>query len=155
MNPRNDFDFLFGKWTVRHRRLRQRGEGTELWDEFTGTAETRPLLGGLCNIEEHVIPDALISGAALRTCDTSSGLWSIYWVSARRGILEPPVTGAFEGDLGHFEGSDFDDSRPVRVRFVWDRTNPDAPLWEQFFSYDGGTTWEANWVMRFERARSA
>jgi hypothetical protein len=41
--------------------------------------------------------------------------------------------------------------RPIRVRFLW-RTNPGSnPTWEQAFSADGGTTWETNWTMEFER----
>lgn len=146
-----DFDFLFGRWTVRHRRLRERGATSDLWDEFTGTAETRPLLDSLCNIEEHCIPGQDFSGIALRTFDRSAERWSIYWASARDGLLQPPVIGTFSGDLGRFEGEDVDGGRPVLVRFVWDRSNADAPRWAQSFSYDGAT-WELNWRMDFMRS---
>jgi hypothetical protein len=37
------------------------------------------------------------------------------------------------------------------VRFLWDSTDPDAPLWEQAFSYDSGGSWEVNWIMQFRR----
>jgi hypothetical protein len=150
MSDRHDFDFLFGQWTVRHCRLRVRGSGCRDWDEFDGTAETRPLLGGLCDIEEHQIPNQDFSGVALRAFDPAKLLWSIYWVSARDGVLQQPVTGGFEGDIGRFEGDDSDRGQPVKVRFLWQRGGG-SPRWEQSFSYDSGQTWELNWVMAFQR----
>lgn len=146
-----DFDFLMGRWSVEHRRLRHRGEGCKDWDEFPGTAETRPLLGGLCNIEEHSVGGHGVSGIALRTFERAARRWSIYWASERLGQLEPPVTGEFSGVLGRFEGQDTDNGRPVLVRFIWDRSDPKAPRWEQCFSYDEGASWELNWQMDFRR----
>ena len=151
MSTLNDFDFLHGNWKVHHRRLRERGVGSDAWDEFGGTAETRPLLGGLCNVEEHDMPGQDFSGVAFRSFDRSARLWSIAWVGERDGLLQPPVVGSFADDIGRFEGDDLDGDRPVVVRFLWDRSNPVAPRWEQSFSYDAGRTWELNWVMLFER----
>ena len=148
---RHDFDFLHGRWSVRHRRLTQRGSGSDDWREFTGSAETRPLLAGLCNVEEHRIPEADLSGMALRTVNPAVQQWSIYWVSGSRGVLEPPVTGRFDADIGRFEGNDSEKGRAIRVRFLWDRTDHDKPRWEQSFSYDEGRSWELNWIMRFDR----
>lgn len=148
---RSGFDFLHGRWRVDHRRLRERGKGSDDWQSFGGTADTRSLLGGLCNVEEHRMDLDQFSGVAFRTFDLVSGLWSIAWVSAARGRLEPPVVGRFEGAIGRFAGEDIDQGRPVRVRFLWDRTDPDAPRWEQAFSYDSGGSWEVNWIMQFLR----
>jgi hypothetical protein len=152
MTGRHDFDFLHGEWIVHHRRLAERGRESSEWQEFEGMAETRPLLRGLCNIEEHVIAGEDFSGIALRTFDPNAQAWSIYWVSERDGILGAPVTGGFEGPLGTFDGDDEDKGRPVRVRFLWHRDNPGAPRWEQSFSYDEGRSWELNWTMDFGRA---
>jgi hypothetical protein len=33
----NDFDFLMGRWSVAHRRLKHRLVGSNEWDEFRGT----------------------------------------------------------------------------------------------------------------------
>jgi hypothetical protein len=151
----SDFNFLLGRWNVRHRRLKQRGQSCKEWEELAGTAETRPLLDGLCNIEEHLIDGQDCSGIALRAYDRESGTWSIYWVSKRDGILQQPVRGAFDGDIGRFEGEDVDSGRPVRVKFLWDRNDPDEPCWQQSFSYDEGRTWELNWIMKFERQPNA
>lgn len=145
-----DFDFLFGRWSVQHRRLHQRGCGSADWDEHSGTAETRPLLDGLCNIEEHLIDGSTASGVALRSFDRLTQVWSIYWVSEQDGLLQRPVSGGFNGDLGCFEGEDVDDGRSIQVRFLWDRSGV-SPGWTQSFSYDRGATWELNWMMRFDR----
>jgi len=149
MSGIHDFDFLHGGWIVSHRRLRQRGANCRDWDEVEGSAETRPLLGGLCNVEEHSIPGA--SGVAFRSFDPAAGVWSIVWVSACDGLIQPPVVGSFTADLGHFEGEDRDADKPVRVKFLWNRSDPAAPTWAQSFSYDGGATWELNWTMQFRR----
>jgi hypothetical protein len=152
-NGCRDFDFLHGRWSVHHQRLSERGQGSKDWQQFSGTAETRPLLDGVANIEEHCIEGVDVSGAALRIFDPSTGRWSIYWVSARRAVLEPPVVGSFDGAIGRFEAEDLDGDRSVRVQFLWDRTDLDEPRWEQSFSYDEGGSWELNWTMQFDRIR--
>lgn len=147
-----DFDFLFGRWTVQHRRLRARGARGGDWDAFAGTAFTEPRMGGISNIEQHDCPARGWRGVALRTLDLASGQWSIYWISDRDGRLSPPVVGGFHDDGCRLEGPDVDDGRPITARYEWSRIRSGAPRWEQHFSYDGGATWELNWVMDFARA---
>ena len=62
----HDFDFEFGDWTVHHRVKRANGE----WYEFEGTSNTRPILGGLGNVEDNVFhrPEGDSRGVALRAC---------------------------------------------------------------------------------------
>jgi hypothetical protein len=72
-----------------------------------------------------------------------------YWADSRRGILEPPVVGSFDGDVGTFYGDDVFEGRPIRVRFLW--TRGASPRWEQAYSADGGKTWETNWTMDMTR----
>jgi ABC-type branched-subunit amino acid transport system ATPase component len=43
------------------------------------------------------------------------------------------------------------EGRPIKVRFRWSEITPASARWEQAFSPDGGTTWETNWIMCFER----
>ena len=52
---RADFDVLYGRWRVAHRRLQRRLEGDTQWDEFAGMSEMKPLLGGLGNVDDNVI----------------------------------------------------------------------------------------------------
>ena len=148
---RRDFHFLYGRWSVAHRRLRVRGVGCTDWDAFTGTAFCQGLMGGLCNVDENDLGERG-HGLTFRTFDVAQRRWSIYWVASAAGVLEPPVHGRFEGDIGRFEGDDTDAGRPIKVAFLWDRTNPAAPSWSQAFSYDGGATWEVNWIMDFTRS---
>jgi hypothetical protein len=149
----HDFDFLHGRWTVNHRLLKARGAGSGEWNEYSGTADTRPLLGGLCNVEEHRIIGRA-SGAALRCFDPAAKRWAIYWVSDRDGVLGAPVYGSFAGNEGVFEGDDKFEGRPIKVRFLWHKLSPATAKWEQAFSFDGGKSWETNWVMEFHRATS-
>ena len=151
MSAAADFDFLRGRWTIVHRRLRDRSAGSNDWVQSEGSAENRPLLSGAANVEEHVIPGEDFGGIALRTFSPVDDLWSIYWVSHSDGLLGPPVRGRFSADLGIFEGQDQDGSIAVMVRFLWRRIDPMRAQWTQYFSYDGGEHWEKNWIMDFRR----
>jgi hypothetical protein len=151
MDGRRDFDFLAGEWRVTHRRLKRRLAGCDEWRELAGVAHNGSLLGGLCNIEEHVIDAPGISGVAVRTFDPVRQLWSIYWVGSD-GRLGAPVHGRFEDGVGRFEGDDEHHGRPVKVRFRWIRDGADRARWEQSFSADGGASWEVNWTMDFVRS---
>ncbi|HYD04964.1 MAG TPA: DUF1579 domain-containing protein [Reyranella sp.] len=150
---RNAFDFLFGRWTVRHRQLKQRHVGGDDWRTYEGTASCEPRLGGLANVEEHhFIGRGGDRGLALRLFEPATGEWSIWWASDRDGVLQPPVRGRFSGAGCVLEGDDVDEGRPIRARYVWSDTDTEEPRWEQAFSVDGGRTWETNWVMLFRRA---
>lgn len=148
---RRDFHFLYGRWSVAHRRLRARGVGCADWDTFEGSAFCQGLMGGLCNVDENDFPDSGTQGLTFRTFDVEARAWSIYWVAGENGRLQPPVHGRFQDGVGRFEGDDLCAGRPVKVRFVWEVADSGAPAWSQAFSYDGGETWETNWTMAFRR----
>jgi hypothetical protein len=147
-----DFDFWMGRWRVHNRRLRERLKGCTEWDEFDATSVARPLAGGIGNEDEfHADFQGGFIGMSFRFFDVAARRWAIYWADSRRGILEPPVYGSFTGTVGHFEGDDVFEGRPIRVRFLWSRVDTGNPRWEQAFSADGGRTWETNWVMDMTR----
>lgn len=150
---RHDFDFLHGRWRVAHRRLRERLAGGTAWEEFAGTCEARPILGGLGNVDDNLVglPAGGYRAATLRLFDPATGLWSIHWVDGRAMALDPPVRGRFADGIGTFHGEDVLDGRPIRVRFLWTAVTARSARWEQAFSADGGASWEDNWVMGFER----
>jgi hypothetical protein len=152
---RRDFDFLHGGWTVRHRLLKRRGGDCHEWLEFAGTCDCRALMGGICNIEEHVMPGRGAHGLALRSFDIARRTWSIHWVSSSDGLVGEPVHGRFENGEGRFYGLDVDAGRPVKVAFLWNDITPDSAHWSQAFSYDDGQTWETNWMMQFTRWEDA
>jgi hypothetical protein len=149
-----DFDFLFGSWEIRNRRLRERLAGSEEWEEFPAAHVARPLLDGAGNEDEfRTEHDGGMIGMSFRFFDAATGQWSIYWADSRRcGVLDPPVFGSFAHGLGIFEGDDEFAGRPIRVRFTWSRLATATPRWEQSFSADGGESWEMNWIMDFTRA---
>ena len=116
--------------------------------------ESRPIVGGLGNIDDNVLelPAGAYRSATLRVFDPAAGFWSIWWVDGRAPRLESPVHGHFEGGVGTFLGDDvLGDGRPVRVRFTWSEITGHSARWDQAFLADGGATWEDNWTMRFER----
>src|SRR5262245_42759697 len=151
----HDFDFIAGAWTTRQHRLKQRGVGSTQWDEFPATLCATSHLGGMVNVDELVMPTKGWSGLTVRTFDLQTRRWSIYWVSSRNGRLDPGRGGGFTGAPGEFHGVDTDDGRPVKVRYVWTRIDPDHAHWEQAFSYDNGAAWEVNWTADFTRADTA
>ncbi|HKA69407.1 MAG TPA: hypothetical protein VKG85_09850 [Actinomycetes bacterium] len=154
---RRDFDFLFGSWRVHNRTLRQAsgGVGTE-WAEFDATIRSRPLLGGLGNIDEFSVPvmptGEPFEAIALRLFVPATRLWRITWASTGwPGHLDPPVEGRFVDGRGEFSGDDEMDGKPIKIRFEWTGVTTSTPLWRQEFSFDGGRTWEANWIMELSR----
>ena len=151
-----DFDFWMGRWTVRNRRLRERLKGSTAWDEFESTVVVRKLPGGLGNEDEYRTDwGGGFLAMSFRFFERATGKWAIYWADNRKGTLDPPVIGGFEGDVGVFEGPDMWEGRPVLVRFIWSRVTTDSPRWEQAFSPDGGKTWETNWIMEMARLEEA
>ena len=153
---RADFDFLMGRWNVRHRRLRTMLAGANDWYEFPGTCVAQPMLNGMGNVEEHDFPTQGFKGMAVRLFDPAQRHWAIYWANSVTGVLFPPVFGRFENGEGRFHGRDTCNGRSVQVTYLWSRIAPASCRWEQAFSPEskdsGGRTWETNWIMEFQRA---
>ena len=149
---RRDFHFLYGRWRVQHHRLTTRGVGGTDWDIFHSDTFCQGLMGGLCNVDENDFRDRGDQGLSFRSFDVESRRWAIYWVSSASGVLQQPVFGRFEDGVGIFHGEDMDGDRPVKVVYRWEDITPSSARWSQAFSYDGGATWETNWIMRFMRA---
>jgi hypothetical protein len=152
--PATDFDFLPGVWRVANRKLSDTLDPacTE-WAEFESTSEARVILGGLGNID--TFHAAGYDGFSLRLFDPGADVWRIWWSStARPGRLDPPVDGRFGADgRARFEGDDVLEGVPIRVRFDWSDITETSARWEQAFSFDGGRTWKANWIMELTRER--
>lgn len=154
---RHDFDFLHGRWQIRNERLTQRLAGSTDWEVFGATQVCQPLLGGLGNVDDFVSDwtrpgtDERFIGMTLRLFDVEARRWNIYWAGNHDGVLDAPMTGAFEHGVGTFAGSSQHDGRPVRVRFTWNTLGNHAAHWQQAFSADDGATWETNWHMWFRR----
>jgi hypothetical protein len=151
----HDWDWLVGRWNVRHRRLKARLAGSTEWEEFDGTSALWLTLGGLGTIDDNVIalPGGTYRAVTVRAFDPKAGQWSIWWLDGRYPTtIEPPVHGGFRDGVGTFIGDDTLRDRPIKVRLRWSDITATSAHWEQAFSPDGGGTWETNWAMDFIRA---
>ena len=149
------FDFYFGTWHVRHRRLQSRLTRCTDWDVFDGTCTVWPVLGGHGNVDDNLLhlPGQGYRALTLRSYDPDSDLWAIWWLDARHPHqLNVPVKGRFTDGTGTFFANDMLDGRPIVVRFSWLATHTRTPQWEQAFSPDAGQTWEVNWTMDFTQS---
>ncbi len=153
----HDFDFLVGRWRVHHRKLKERLANNHEWVEFEGTLSSQALMGGYSNVDDLVldVPGGAYRGVALRSFDSRTKQWSIWWLDIRTplGPLDPPMRGGFHNGVGTFYADDTFNGRPVRIRFIWSKITPTSCHWEQAYSPDGGTTWETNWVQDITRVR--
>ena len=145
-----DFDFLIGRWSVRHRKLRERLRGSDEWFEFPGTLHVVPILGGLGNVDDNELfdPDGEYVATSLRVFRPADGKWSVYWIDG----IDTPCIGVFAGKVGKFYADDEFEGRSIKLRFTYRDISPMEACWDQAFSADGGQSWETNWVMEFTRA---
>ena len=105
----------------------KRLQGCTEWETFEATNRARLLPGGLGNMDEFVTDHwPGFVGMSLRLYDPHTRLWSIYWASNQKGVLEPPVVGSFSDGVGVFEGHDELDGRPIVVRFTWSNITRDG-----------------------------
>jgi hypothetical protein len=151
---RVDYDFLFGSWTVRNRRLRERLKGCTEWEDFPSICQVRPILGGLGNMDEFTLEPASgrVLAITVRLYDPASAEWSIYWAaSTGSGRFDVPMVGRFDGPGGEFYSQEVFEGRHIFSRFIWTVQGPDACRWEQAYSADGGRSWETNWTMELTR----
>lgn len=147
-SPR-DFDFLAGKWTMENKKLKTRLDNCTEWIEFESTDENPgSILNGIGNMDFYraSFDGKPYEGLTIRLFDPKTRLWSLYWVASDVGVMDPPVVGSFEGNIGHFYCKDVFKGKPILVVFRWDKTDPDNPVWSQAFSPDNGLTWEWNYT---------
>ena len=147
----NDFDFLVGKWKMHHRRLNKRLENCKEWTEFESLDSNYKILSGTADMDIYSttqmpgLEGNLFEGVTLRLFDPKTRLWRLYWVASNVGVLDPPVVGSFEKNVGHFFAKDTFNGKNIIMVFRWDVRDKDHPIWSQAFSPDNGKTWEWNW----------
>lgn len=148
-----DFDFEFGDWTVQLSRRVDPLTGSSTWVEYTGTSVVRKVWDGRANLGELQVdgPAGPIVGLSLRLYDPETREWKISWANSRDGALGPPMVGGFRDGIGEFYNQETFNGRAVYVRFIFSDITTNSFRLEQAFSADGGKTWEANWIARFER----
>lgn len=144
-----DFDFLAGRWHARHRRLRN-----STWEEFDGTLQSWPVLGGHGNACDEVmkLPDGTVRGMSIRVWDASGGQWSEWRLDGRDpGNMRSPLRGGFADGVATFFGEEEVDGKPVRTRVEWSGITRRSARREQSVSVDGGATWETSSISDLDR----
>lgn len=152
----HDFDFLTGRWTMYHKKLNSRLSNNNEWiDLVSEDINYGTILNGLGNTDLYkaVFDGKPFEGFTLRLFSPKTRLWSLYWVASNSGVLDPPVVGSFDGEVGHFFCKDTFKGKEIIVVFRWDKRNKEYPVWSQAFSADRGKTWEWNWINVSERVR--
>jgi len=154
-SSKDDFDFLVGNWVLADKKLKSRLTNSNEWIEFESTVEMHKLLDGIGNMDTYktMVDGKPFEGIALRLFNPQTRLWSIYWVASNVGVLDSPVVGSFEGNIGKFYAKDKYKGKDIVVVFVWDKTDPNNPVWSQAFSPDNGKTWEVNATNTSHRAK--
>lgn len=152
----HDFDFWMGSWKVHNRKMVKPLTGSKEWIEFDGTTVARPVWNGRANMDEYEgeAPTGHISGMTVRTYNSKTGNWSLYWANSANGeISMPPTVGHFQGNKGEFFDKEDYNGKPIVVRYTWTVFSHDSCRWEQAFSTDDGKTWETNWIMENTRVK--
>lgn len=148
-----DFDFLIGKWKIHNRKLNKRLANCDEWTEFEAGVKCRKILNGMANADSFFaeFDGKPFEAMTLRLFNPATKLWSIYWADSNFVVLDVPQIGSFENGIGEFFARDIFDEKPIIVKFRWDATDAENPVWSQAFSADEGATWEWNWFMYFEK----
>jgi hypothetical protein len=149
----DDFDFEFGTWTARLKRLKKPLSGSTEWVELKGVSRVRKVWDGRANLGELRVGNetSQIEGLSLRLFNPETGVWSIHWASSADGTITAPLVGHFADGRGEFYNEDTFDGRPIHVRFIFSDITPNSFRFEQSFSADGKKTWEPNWIATFTR----
>jgi len=152
----HDFDFLIADWKAHVRRLPDRLNNSNVWDEYDGISNHHKLLDSNANFEQFEVTSSdkklHIKAQTLRLYNPATRQWSIYLVDLDNGTIEtPPVVGGFNGKRGEFYHQETLKGRTILVRYVWLDLSPKSARMEQSYSPDGGKTWEVNWICELSR----
>lgn len=151
----HDFDSEFGDWTIHTRRLMHPLSGANDWVIYDGTKTVTSLRGGSANLAEVKEDGAAgqLNFIALRLYDSDARQWSLNFMSAGNGTFDVPLHGEWRNGGVEFIGADTLNGRSILVRFVSRTEDADHASSEQYFSDDGGRTWELNWVNSYARVK--
>jgi hypothetical protein len=148
----HDFDFNFGTWHEHIARLQHPLTHSTQWLTYDGNVTVRKVWGGRASTSETVAGGPTpIELLHVRTYNPASHQWAINGTSSSDGTLGSPMYGAFADGVGRFYDREVVNGRTVTVRWIFSKITADAYHFEQAFSDDGGTTWEANFIAQATR----
>ncbi|MBI3675139.1 MAG: hypothetical protein HY243_00795 [Proteobacteria bacterium] len=151
----HDFDSEFGRWTIHTRRLMHPLAGANDWVSYDGTKVVTPIWGGKANIAEVKEDGAAghLQFIALRLNDPAARQWNLNFASAGVGTFSAPLYGERRDGGNDFIGPDTINGRSILVRFITRAKDADHASSKQYFSDDGGRSWELNWINNYTRAK--
>jgi hypothetical protein len=151
----HDFDPEFGNWTIHTQRLMHPLSGASDWATYDGSKILTPIWNGKANIAEMREGGAAghLHFIALRLYDPTTQQWNLSFSTAGAGTFGTPMFGELRNGGIEFIGPDTFHGRSILVRFVSHETDADHASSEQYFSDDGGRTWELNWINHYTRVK--
>lgn len=149
----HDFDSEIGRWRIETQRLMHPLANANDWTRYEGEKVVTPIWGGQGNMAEvRESGDAgQLHFIALRLYNPETRQWALHFSSANDGAFSTPLYGELRDGAMEFVGPDTFRGRAILVRFLTRVIDRDHARSEQYFSTDGGRTWELNWVNDYTR----
>lgn len=145
----HDFDFFYGTWLLRCRRLKSPVLSSHEWVKFDATDVARPLPGGLGNEDfaQSDYPRKGFMGMTMRLYDRATDTWRLYWIDNlhSHGDAGVPNVGRWHGNVGIFDSPVTVQGKPAIDRYTWTRFAAASKITAHFqesLSTDGGKTWK-------------
>lgn len=151
----HDFDSEVGTWTIHTKRLMHPLAHANDWVTYDGTKVVTAVHGGKANIAEVTEDGAAghLHFVAIRLYDSTAQQWSLNFTSEGSASFGTALYGELRNGGIEFVGPDVRSGRSILVRFISREENADHASSEQYFSGDGGKTWELNWVNNYTRLK--
>jgi hypothetical protein len=151
----HDFDPEFGNWTIHIKRLMHPLAHASDWVTYDGTKVLTPIWGGKADVAEVEADGKAghLHFIALRLYDPTAHQWSLNFASADGGTFGTALYGETRNGGIEFTGTDTYNDRNILVRFISHEDGKDHASSEQYFSDDGGHTWELNWINKYTRVK--
>jgi hypothetical protein len=151
----HDFDFNIGVWHTQIRRILNPLSGGDRSVELQGTVTVRKVWDGRAQLEEISAdgPNGHWDGLTLFTYNPGAHQWNQTYANRSDGVLTAPLIGAFADGRGELIAQDTFEGRTILVRGVWSQIKPDSHRFEEFFSDDGGKTWQPQFIANLTRLR--
>jgi hypothetical protein len=140
----HDFDFDLGVWKTHITRRVHPLTGSDESIRLTGTVTIRKLWDGRGQLEEIEAdgPNGHWQGMTVFLYNPQARQWSMNFANSANGTLATPMIGSFENGRGELVAQDTLDGRAILVRAVWSDIAPTSHTYQEFYSGDGGRTWE-------------
>jgi hypothetical protein len=146
----HDFDFDLGVWRTQiTRRLRPLSDSQDSIN-LTGTVTVRKVWDGRAQLEEIEAdgPKGHWEGKTVFLYDPVSRQWSMNFANSLSGKFTTPMIGSFRNGRGELVAADTLNGRSILVRAVWSDFTPTSHTYREFYSADGGRTWDISFTAK-------